>query len=142
MTSKKNKTEKNADFDFTTIKTFEDACKKENLDPGNLPDVSMVPEDLRKALVNVYKLFIIYKAINNGWTPNWNNSNEYKYFPWLEVEASKVVSSGFGFSYSFYLSTHALTYVGSRLCTDTRDKALYIAKQFQAEYKEFFLITQ
>jgi len=89
-------------FDFRTIKSYEDACKKLQLDPNALPDVSMLPEEFRKAVINSYKLFIIYKAINNGWTPNWNDSSEWKYYPWFWVEASAALSSGFGFSYSTY----------------------------------------
>jgi hypothetical protein len=129
-----------AKFDYNTIKTFEDACKKLSIDPGQLPIVSMVPAEMQKAIISVYKLFIIFKAINDGWEPNWNNYNEYKYYPWLEVKASQALSSGFGFDYSDYGCTDAFTCVGSRLCTDTREKAIYIGKTFRDEYKEFFLI--
>jgi hypothetical protein len=132
----------NKTFDYTTIKSFEDAAIKVKVDPTALPDVSMIPEEFRNAIINVYKLFIIFKAINNGWTPNWSNINQYKYFPWLEVKASKKLSSGFGFSDSYFYCTFTDTGVGSRLCTDTSDKALYIAKQFQAEYKEYFLFQK
>lgn len=139
---KKQTLEKKVEFDYTTIKSFEDACKSANIDPEALPEVSSIPEEFRKAIINVYKLFIIFQAINNGWQPNWNNSSEYKYFPWLWVDASKELSSGFGFSDTDYYFTYAHTLVGSRLCTDTSDKALYIANTFQEEYKEFFLIRK
>jgi len=125
------------DFDFRTIKSFEDACQKEAVDPIKLPDVSMIPEEFRKAIINAYKLMIIYKAINNGWIADWGNINQYKYFPWFEV-----LSSGFGFSNSVYNYGITDASVGSRLCTDTREKALYIADQFATEYKEFFLYTE
>jgi hypothetical protein len=137
MPPKNKKTEK--EFDYKTIKTFEDACKKENIDPEKLPDVFMIPESFRKAIINCYKLFIIFKAINNGWIPDWNNSNQFKYYPWF-----KVLSSGSGFdfsnSHSYYAGT--ATAVGSRLCTDTSEKAIYIGKQFGDEYAEFFLISE
>ena len=138
----KKETKESRSFDFRTIKTFEDACKQLELDPEVIPDVSMLPEEFRKAIINGYKLFIIYKAINNGWTPDWTNWNQYKYYPWFEVKASKAVSSGFGFSDSDYGSTYSVTYVGSRLCTDTREKALYIASTFQEVYKEYLLILK
>lgn len=130
------------EFDYTTIKTFEDACKKENIDPLSLLDVSVVPKEFRKALLSVYKLFVIFKAINNGWTPDWSNWNQYKYYPWFEVKATKALSSGFGFSISGYDFTDTDACVGSRLCTDASEKAKYIANQFQDEYKEFLLITE
>jgi hypothetical protein len=133
----KKSTEKKPVFDFRTIKTFEDACTKEGIDPTALPDVSMIPEDLRKPIINAYKLMIIFKAINNGWRPDWSKSSQYKYFPWY-----KVLSSGFGFSDSDFSYVVASTGVGSRLCTDTSEKALYIAEQFQNEYQEYFLYPE
>jgi hypothetical protein len=139
---KKETTKGKPVFDYKTIKSFEDACKKLNLDPEKLPDVTMVPEEFRKAIINGYKLYIIYKAINDGWAPNWNNSSEWKYYPWFWVDASAALSSGFSFSTSYCHYTYASTTVGSRLCTDSSEKALYIAKTFQDEYKEFFLIQQ
>ena len=129
-------------FDYKTIKSFEDACKKLSVDPEKLPDVSMIPESFQKAIINVYKLFIIFKAINDGWEPNWNDWNENKYFPWLKVKASEALSSGFGFDLSIYYYSIASTCVGSRLCTDTSEKAIYIGETFQDEYKEFFLIQK
>ncbi|MGV8094487.1 MAG: hypothetical protein AB2L24_21750 [Mangrovibacterium sp.] len=135
--TKKTKTPVKAEFDFRTIKSFEDACKKENVGQSQLPDVSMVPEEFRAALINAYKLMIIFKAINNGWRPDWSNRTQDKYFPWFWV-----LSSGFGFSGSDYDYDAANAAVGSRLCTDTREKALYIAETFEAEYKEFFLYSE
>lgn len=142
-TAKTKKTAKNNQvFDYKTIKSFENACEKLNLDPKALPDVSMIPEELRKAIINGYKLMIIYKAINDGWTPNWNDSSEWKYYPWFWVEASAARSSGFSFSRSHCHCTRTNASVGSRLCTDSSEKALYIAKTFQDEYKEYFLIQK
>ena len=133
----KKSAEKKPVFDFRTIKTFEDACAKEGIDPTALPDVSMIPEDLRKPIINAYKLMIIFRAINNGWRPDWSNSSQGKYFPWY-----RVLSSGFGFSRSSYDCDYLDTSVGSRLCTDTSEKAMYIAEQFQNEYQEYFLYPE
>ena len=133
----KKSTKKTPGFDFRTIKSFEDACVKENIDPTALPDVSMIPEDLHKPIISAYKLMIIFLAINNGWRPDWSKSSQYKYFPWY-----RVLSSGFGFSDSDFNCDSADTAVGSRLCTDTSEKAEYIAEQFQEEYKEYFLYSE
>lgn len=133
MTEKVQEQTTKVEFDFRTIKSFEDACKRVDVDPEKLPDVSMLPEDLKKPIVAAYRLMVIFLAINNGWKPDWSNWNQYKYFPWYEVR-----SSGFGFSHSLY--AYDLTYasVGSRLCTDTKEKALYIAEQFESEYLDLF----
>lgn len=127
---------KKENFDFRTIKSFDDACKKEGIDPNALPDVSMIPEPLRKALIGCYKLFIIFQAINNGWLADFTKSNQVKYFPWLRVN-----SAGSGFDFALSSCGYGYTYasVGSRLCAESREKALYIGEQFGAEYAEFFL---
>lgn len=129
------------EFDYKTIKTFEDACKKLNVNSSLLPDVSKLPDRMAghgMALISAYKLFIIFEAINNGWTPDWRNWNQYKYYAWFEV---KALSSGFGFADSSYGCAYAHTSIGSRLCTDTSDKACYIAKTFEKEYNEYLLIN-
>jgi hypothetical protein len=136
MATKTKKTIKSIiKFDYKTIKTFEDACKKLNIDPKELPEVSIM--EFAKPIIAAYKLMIIYKAINNGWIPNWANYNQYKYYPWF-----KVLSSGFGFSGSGCGYVYSITCVGSRLCTDTSEKAMYIAEQFKAEYQEYFLYSK
>lgn len=125
------------EFDFRTIKSFEDACTKLGIDPKQLPDVSNIPEEFAKPIIAGYKLMVIYKAINNGRKADWSNHNQYKYYPWFEV-----LSSGFGFSYSYYFCVYSFAGVGSRLCTDTSEKAMYIAKQFEAEYKDYLLYSE
>ena len=133
----KKATKTTAKFDFRTIRSFEDACKKENIDPIALPEVSMIPEEFRKALIAAYKLFIIFKAINNGWVADFTNSNQGKYYPYLWV-----LSSGFGFDDSLCRYGHTGASVGSRLCTFSSEAAIYIGQQFGvdgSEYKDFFL---
>jgi len=127
----------NKEFDYKTIKSFEDACKKEGVDPEKLPDVSMIPEDFRKPIIAAYKLMIVFQAINNGWKADWSDWDQYKYYPWFQV-----LSSGFGFDGSAYYSAYSYASVGSRLCTDSSEKALYIAEQFKGLYKDFFLYSE
>ena len=107
MATKTKKTVKDTiKFDFKTLKTFEDACEKLSIDPTKLPDVSGVLEEFAKPIIAVYKLMIIYKAINNGWRPDWNDYGQYKYYPWL---------SGFRFRFfGFALPLYELGY-GCRL---------------------------
>lgn len=138
MTTKTKKPVKSIQkFDYTTIKSFEDACEKLGLDPANIPDVKDIQDEFKKSIISVYKLMIVYKAINNGWIPDWSDNNQWKYYPWYEV-----LSSGFGFSGANCDYDRALASVGSRLCTDTREKALYVAAQFKAEYQDYFLYSK
>lgn len=117
------------------IKTFADACKALKI-KTKLPDVSALPKKHQKAIIAHYKLVIIAQALNNGWEPNWNDWNEYKYYPWFEI---KKGTSGFGFSGTHCAYWRTGTAVGSRLCFKTRDLALYAGKQFEKLYKEYFL---
>ena len=126
----------NKQFDFRTITSFEKACEKTNT-PEVIPDVSTFPERFRKPIVAVYKLFVIFEAINDGWTAEMGDGSQIKYYPGLPV-----LSSGCGFDHSHYDFAITFTAVGSRLCTDTAEKAIFIGEQFGVlgqEYKDFFL---
>ena len=124
------------DFDYKTIKTFEDACKKENVDPKLVSTFDCLPPKYRKATIAVYKLFIIFDAINDGWEADYTNANQMKFFPW-----SCVLSSGVGFDYSTYYYDDTPAAVGVRLCTNTPEKALYIAEQFADIRADYLLYT-
>ena len=118
------------------VKSFEDACQLLGIEP-NVPEVSMLPENHKKAIVAHYKLVIIAEAVNEGWKPNWDNWDERKYYPWFDLEGS---SSGAGFSYGGYVGWYAYPTVGSRLCFKNRDLAKYAGQQFESIYKEFMTI--
>ena len=122
------------------IKTFAQACKAVGHDPKKLPDVSALPKKYQAALIAHFKLVIITEALNEGWTPNWNDSNQFKYSPYFRVNASKDKPAGFGFSGTDYDGWLARTSVGSRLCFKSSELALYAAKQFEKLYIEYFLI--
>jgi len=112
---------------FEEIKTFEDACMELDLNPQAVYFVSATPDEIAYK-----KLKIIIAAINQGWTPDWSNASQYKYYPYFEF-----LSSGFGFSVAGYCCGGAGATVGSRLCFETREKAIYAGKQFLQLYKDF-----
>jgi hypothetical protein len=114
---------------FEQIKTFDDACLKLSIDPGTLFNETDTSDE------RAYKkLKVIVKAINEGWQPNSKDGNQKKWFPVF------VLSSGFGFSHSYY--DYAGTDVGSRLCFESEEKSTYAATQFIEIYQEFLTITQ
>jgi hypothetical protein len=137
VTKSKKVTKKDSKFDYKTIKTFEDACKKAGVDPNITPVSQHIPEEFRKPIIAAYRLLVIYKAINNGWKPDWSSWNQYKHYPWY-----RVLSSGFGFSHSDCGCGHTTASVSSRLCTDSAEKALFIAEQFKSEYQDYFLYSK
>jgi hypothetical protein len=136
MATKKAKKEAEG-FDYRTIDSIEEAFKKIGFDPNNLPDISNVPEEFQKeakASLAVFKLMLFYKAINNGWIPRMGDRSQNKYYPWPYVS-----SSGLVFSFSFYYYAHTTTTVGSRLCTQNSEMALFAFKVCEDLYKEWML---
>jgi hypothetical protein len=126
------KTQEEIKFDFRNIKTFEDACAKTGYDP-EIINLSL-PKEFGRSIIAFLQLMIIFKAVNDGWTPDWGNTNQAKWFPWFEVRPS-----GSGFSNSGSLYDYDITCVGSRLCTESREKANHVAMQFEALYEEYLL---
>ena len=126
---------------FTQIKTFEDACKALNYD-AELPNFSKVPEKHKKALEAHYQLIIIAEAINEGWQPDWNNTDEYKYELFPDIEENKSKLSGFGLAYNFCVDWGSDTIVGSRLCFQDTDKAKYCFETFKELWETYFLIDK
>jgi hypothetical protein len=111
---------------YEKIKTFKDACIALKIKTENLFNSNDTPD------VRAYKqLKVIICAINEGWTPDWNNDNQRKYYPWFNL------SSGFGFSSSGYGCGRTHTLVGSRLCFESEEKCIYTANQFLDIYKDF-----
>ena len=115
------------------IKTFEDACKALKLDPVKvLPKVSGMPKHHQEAMIAHAQLVIIAEALNGGWKPDWDNHNEWKYYPWFRM-------SGSGLSFYGYDGSSSDSGVGSRLCFKSRELAEYAGKQFLDIYTEFFI---
>ena len=118
------------------VKSFEDACQILNIE-ANLPQVEMLPENHKKAIIAHYKLIIIAEALNEGWKPDWDNDDEWKYYPWFDMEGS---SSGVGFSYYVYANWSTSSHVSSRLCFKSRELAKYIGETFIDLYKDYFIV--
>lgn len=119
------------------IKTFEDACKALKLDPVTvLPSVDNIPNG--KAILAAATLFIIAQALNGDWKPDWNNDDEYKYYPWFDMEKDSNNPSGFRlFGVDYYYS---ISDVGSRLCFQTRELAEYAGTQFVEIYRDLMVL--
>lgn len=126
---------------YTDVKTFEDACKVERLDPKKvIPDFKAYPTKDRKAMIAHAKLAIIARAVNklanNGkqWKPDWDNGKWDKYYPWFDMRGG---SSGF----RFYDCDdwRSASNVGSRLCYLSYEAAEYAGKQFIKLYKDYFM---
>jgi len=126
---------------YTDLKTFEDACKVEKLDPKKvIPDFKLYPVKDRKAMIAHTKLVIIARALNKlanqgkQFKPKWGPSTDWKYYPWFEMGGSS------GFRYDGYVTWRSSSHVGSRLCFISSEVAEYAGKQFIKLYKEYFVM--
>lgn len=94
------------------VKSIDDAC---NVLGDNDKDVidyrSMQALNLQDHVLGSQELIIITKALNEGWTPDWDNGQWDKWFNWFYNSLS---SSG---RFSFYSSDDRNSYsvCGSRL---------------------------
>lgn len=123
--------------------TFEAACKAQGLDPNKvIPDVSMLPEQDRKAVIALAKLCIIQRSLNGDWTPDWNDYNQYKYYPWFDVNPKEESPSGFGLSYGDCVCDLTVSGLGVRLYYKDRETAEYAATKFVSLYEDLILVPR
>lgn len=120
------------------IKTFLEACKQQKVDPKKaLPKLAGTLIRFQKAQIAYAKLLIIAEALNEGWTPDWDNENEWKYWPWFYLN-----KPGFRFHDSPFSNASTDTAGGSRLCFRTRELSDYAAKTFISLWEEMMVIPK
>lgn len=114
--------------DFERIETFDDACRACGTTEAEFNEkfakLGLDDDTLKYEMIK-----IVAKAIRGDWKPDWNNSNQRKWFPVF------LLSSGFGFSYSAYYITLTDSRVGSRLCFETCEQSDHAGNQFLSIYK-------
>lgn len=153
--------------DYTTIKTYEDACEALSVEPiFNEPNPIMnlygVEYEVEPHIIALMKLETISRALwGKDWMPEPDASgSKLFYYPvfalytqqeienmdederggLLSASADGGAYAGFGCLYTLGRSSYAHAYSGFRLCQETREKALYFGKQFLelwAEYLKF-----
>lgn len=114
------------------VKSFEDAYALLGLN-GSVYSSYNTPDEIA-----YMKLKVIIKALNEGWTPDWNDDDQAKWYPWFELQKTNSNPSGFRLGSVAYGCTNS--FVGSRLCFRSRELAEYAAKQFEDLYKQFFTL--
>jgi len=80
------------------------------------------------------KIVCIAIALNEGWEPDWSNSNELKYYPWFEMRGSS------GFRFGGDVGWYSGSDVGSRLCFKSRELAVHAGERFTEIYKAFMVM--
>lgn len=111
------------------IKTFEDACSEVGEDPEDDKFEEGAPDEIA-----FKKIKVIVRALNEGWTPDWNNNGQYKWSPWFYLN-----SPGFRFSFSLFSHSASYSASGSRLCFKSEELATYAGKTFLSLYQSLIV---
>lgn len=143
--------------DYTTIRSYEDACVAlgESLDVEKL-----VAAGVPNHIIAQMKLEHICKALWGGenkcqptadgskvwwypvmalWTPGEiSNMSDDERGALLSAGATAGAGAGFGFLYAYDRSSYSGAYSGFRLCLDTEEKAEYFGKQFVELWAEAY----
>ena len=89
---------------------------------------------LSESKYSLEQLELIAKVLNQGWYPNWCDSNEGKYYPYFRYNKD---ASGFGFSHAIYVYGDAYSAVGSRLAFPNAKLAEFAGKTFIEIYNKY-----
>lgn len=111
------------------ITSFEKACEVTGDDAN-----SEIYTRGTKAQIALEKLAVIVKAINGGWTPDFTNSNQYKYFPYFDFSSSSGGFVPYGYHHCCLVS-----FLPLRLLFESIEKCEWTAKQHIDLYKDYIL---
>ena len=143
--------------DYTTIRSYEDAC----VALGESMDVEkLVAAGVPNHIIAQMKLEHICKALWGGenkcqptadgskvwwypvmalWTPGEiSNMSDDERRALLSAHATYGAYAGFGYLYAYGRSSHSAARSGFRLCLDTEEKAEYFGKQFVELWAEAY----
>jgi len=127
------------------VKSYADACKVLGIEP--MDEDSMKAQGFRPDEIARRQLETITEALNEGWKPNWADTDEYKFYPWFYIEVNEVqtegayngASAGLSYACTYYAATVANTYFGSRLCFHDSDTARYAGRTFTDLYEQILI---
>jgi hypothetical protein len=111
------------------IKSFEDACEDQGLNPEEIrAQYASIPEPFRQHAITRRELLTIAKSWREGWVPDYDNGSQEKWLGWLIRDISNP--AGFRFDGSHFVIAHSCAGAGSGLCMATQKLAAAFTKQF------------
>lgn len=132
---------KEEDYEEITdrVKTYEDACKVLGVEPIN--EQNAKAQGFRSDEIARRKLETIAAALNEGWKPDWNNTDQYKYYPYFYIQenAKGKGSAGLSYASTTYAASSTPAYIGSRLCFYALRLARYAGNQFTDLYEQILI---
>lgn len=117
------------------VKSYEDACKILDIEP--MDEEVLINIGFTHAEISRRKLETITKALNEGWVPNWNNTDEYKHYPYFCIKYSSTgANAGLSYVSTSYEASTTAADIGSRLCFKTSALARYAGETFTELYTQ------
>ncbi len=117
------------------VKSYADACAVLGIEPMNeevLVKLGFTGEEIARRKVGT-----IAEALNEGWVPNWNDTDEYKYYPYFYIEPNAYgAAAGLSCAYTYNAASTTAATIGSRLCFKTSALARYAGKTFTELYTQ------
>jgi len=99
---------------------YSSACKVLKRKECTLDHFAFLGASQAKRQFARHKIATVIEAINNGWLPDWDNDNQYKYYNYFYNK-----KNGFSSDVVAYCS---YCFVGSDLLLENRENAEYVAK--------------
>lgn len=121
------------------IKSYADACNILGIEPMN--EQNMKAQGFRLDEIARRKLETITEALNEGWKPDWNNTDQYKYYPYFYIkeDAKEKGYAGLSSANAYNAAPNTAAYVGSRLCFHDSATARYAGNTFTELYEQFLI---
>lgn len=127
------------------VKSYADACKVLGIEP--MDEDSMKAQGFRPDEIARRQLETITEALNEGWKPNWADTDEYKYYPYFYIEVSEVqteddtygASAGLSCANTVNSAANTNANIGSRLCFHDRETARYAGRTFTNLYAQILI---
>ena len=128
------------------VKTYADACEVLGIAP--MDEKGMASCGFRPDEIARRKLETITEALNEGWRPDWNNTDEWKYYPYFRILPGKGkdaqgkpsgASAGLAHAHTNLAASHTYTSIGSRLCFHDHETAAYAGDTFRDLYAQILV---
>lgn len=121
------------------VKSYADACKVLGIEPMN--EQNMKAQGFRPDEVARRKLETITETLNEGWKPDWNNTDQCKYYPYFFIRenAKAEGTAGLSSAATYSAASKTAASIGSRLCFHDSDTARYAGNTFTELYEQILI---
>lgn len=124
-------------MDQAVNKIWDDVCTAHHVSPEQMPDVSWMPEFMKRPMVLFYKIGMITKAINGDWEPDYTDKSQRKYYVWCELLKDESKPAGFRLSFRGCFFGNSIARLGARLVFENEAKAKKALALVEPLYEEW-----